>query len=468
MVATRVLSYGLPIPASPARVRADPSKLSYIKAWLKDFPVASISSDAAALTEKLNELSFDSFASLYHMDESYLAVLESKGFNPIHAKMLVRDARALHETAPAVTVSPPHVKSIKPFPPWTERMIGTHICCYLELLRWLTILLCFVEAHSDILGPLLRLFVKDPGMNDSDYKVIHDQISEWLQRQLAATILSSIPSAMAKLILSSLPDTFAADGLDILRAICRPHYGATALKVKIEEATDLCFTNVPSVTNRNQLQLALNAHLQSLEYLKKHGQAFGEDMAIRGLMILVQHLPLAAEIEAAKNIHENADKTWTLLDLTKILQKRATEWLLLPTIKDVAAASVNRNPKRYNVPTCHLWLGYGECNRAPCAFEHPPEHKGRSDLLPLCPTLAKTGTCIRPNCMFPHLPGTTLQPAPAKAVAAAAKTPNQHTSELDDLKAMILTLINSQAEQHAIITEQKALMSSMFTEEEVE
>ena len=331
MVATRVLSYGLPVPSSPSRVRAYPSKLSYIKAWLKDFPVASISSDADALTEKLNELSFDSFASLYHMDESYLAVLESKGANHIHAKMLVRDARALHETAPVVTISPPHVKSIKPFPPWTERMIGTHICCYLELLRWLTILLCFVEAHSDILGPLLRLFVKDPGMNDSDYKVIHDQISEWLQRQLAATILSSIPSAMAKLILSSLPDTFAADGLDILRAICRPHYGATALKVKIEEATDLCFTNVPSVTNRNQLQLALNAHLQSLEYLKKHGQAFGEDMAIRGLMILVQHLPLAAEIEAAKNIHENADKTWTLLDLTKILQKRATEWLLLPT-----------------------------------------------------------------------------------------------------------------------------------------
>ena len=62
-------------------------------------------------------------------------------------------------------------------------------------------------------------------MNDSDYKTIHDQISEWCQRQLAATILSSIPSAMATLILSSLPDTFTADGLDILRAICRPHYG---------------------------------------------------------------------------------------------------------------------------------------------------------------------------------------------------------------------------------------------------
>ena len=172
-------------------------------------------------------------------------------------------------------------------------MTGTHICCPHELIRWLAILLCFVEAHSDLLGPLLRLFMKDPGMNDSDYKDIHDQISEWLQRQLAATILSSIPSEMAKLILSSLPGKFAADGLDILRAICRPHYGATALKVKIEQATDLCFTNVPSVTHRNQLQLALNAHLQSLEFLTTQGQGLGPDMAIRGLMLLVQHLLFA-------------------------------------------------------------------------------------------------------------------------------------------------------------------------------
>ena len=219
MVATRVLTNGPPIPASPARLKADPTKLPFIHAWIKDFPDDSISNAADAITEQLKELSFTSHASLYHLDDSYLAVLESKGINPIHAKMLVRDAKALHETEPIVTASPPPVKSIKPFPSWTERMTGTHICCYLELLRWLTILLCFVEAHSDLLGPLLRLFIKDPGMNDSDYNVIHDQISEWLQRQLAATILSSIPSAMAKLILSSLPDTFAADGLDILRAI---------------------------------------------------------------------------------------------------------------------------------------------------------------------------------------------------------------------------------------------------------
>ena len=96
-------------------------------------------------------MGFDSLASLYHMTDEYEAVLESKGLNPIHAKLIVRDARALHEIAPAVTISPQPVKSIKPFPPLTERMTGTHICCYLELHRWITILLCFVEAHSDIL-----------------------------------------------------------------------------------------------------------------------------------------------------------------------------------------------------------------------------------------------------------------------------------------------------------------------------
>ena len=253
---------------------------SFILAWLKDFPVYSISADADAITKKLHDMGFDSMASLYHMTDAYVDVLESKGFNPIHARLIVRDARALHETATAMPDSPPAVKSKapKPSPPWTERMTGTHICCPHKLIRWLAILLCFVEAHCDLLGPLLRLFMKDPGMNDADYKTIHDQISEWLQRQLAATILSSIPSAMAKLALSSLPDKFAADGLDILRAICKPHYGTTALKVKIEQATDLCFTNVPSVTHRNQLQLALNAHLQSLEFLTAQGQGLGPDM----------------------------------------------------------------------------------------------------------------------------------------------------------------------------------------------
>ena len=319
----------IPVPASSLRAATPEESEAFIDEWIKDIALhfPEFAPNAQAYAEALCVMGYASKSSLslLHFDARHDAIQELQdglGLPRGMAKRLLNEALALHprnelvpSTSPPVTAT-----SIKPFPPWTERMTGTHICCYHELLRWLTTLLCFVEAHSGLLGPLLRLFMKDPGMNDADYKLIHDQISEWLQRQLAATILSSIPSAMAKLILSSLPDTFAADGLDILRAICRPHYGATALKVKIEQATDLCFTNVPSVTHRNQLQLALNAHLQSLEYLQKHGQAFGEDMAIRGLMILVQHLPLATEIEAAKSIFENADKTWTLPDLTKILQ----------------------------------------------------------------------------------------------------------------------------------------------------
>ncbi len=104
-----------------------------------------------SITKKLKEMGFDSLASLYHMNDDYASVLESKGFNLIHAKLIVRDARALHETAPAVNASPPPVISTapKPFSPWTGRMTGTQICCYLELLRWLTILL-LVEAHSNL------------------------------------------------------------------------------------------------------------------------------------------------------------------------------------------------------------------------------------------------------------------------------------------------------------------------------
>ena len=58
------MNYGPPITASPARLRADPAKLSYIRTWIKDFPDDSLSNDADAITEKLKELSFASFASL--------------------------------------------------------------------------------------------------------------------------------------------------------------------------------------------------------------------------------------------------------------------------------------------------------------------------------------------------------------------------------------------------------------------
>ena len=61
--------------------------------------------------------------------------------------------------------------------------------------------------------------------------------------------------------------------------------------------------------------------------------------------------------------------------------------------------------------------------------------------------------------MFKHLPDATLQQAPAQELAAAATQPNQHTSEMDELKAMILILMKEGAEQ-------KALITAMLTEED--
>ena len=118
-----------------------------------------------------------------------------------------------------------------------------------------------------------------------------------------------------------------------------------------------------------------------------------------------------------------------------------------------AAASVNRNKQRsYNSQACHNWLGNGRCNRPQCNFEHTPEHKGRSDLLPFCPHLDDTGKCTRDNCMFKHDPDATLPQAPATEVAAIATQPKQPTSEMDELKAMILALVKDGAEQKALIT----------------
>ena len=48
----RILDYGPgpPIPASPARQKANPKKLAYIQAWLGDFESEGISSKAGELT----------------------------------------------------------------------------------------------------------------------------------------------------------------------------------------------------------------------------------------------------------------------------------------------------------------------------------------------------------------------------------------------------------------------------------
>ena len=66
-------------------------------------------------------------------------------------------------------------------------------------------------------------------------------------------------------------------------------------------------------------------------------------MKISGLNTLVQPLLLAPELQAAADVVENAGGTWTPEHVIKILQKRAAEWALLPTHKEVAAAIVYRH-----------------------------------------------------------------------------------------------------------------------------
>ena len=50
----------------------------------------------------------------------------------------------------------------------------------------------------------------------------------------------------------------------------------------------------------------------------------------------------------------------------------------------VALAAVHTAIPRHQ-PTCHKWLTSAGCANTKCNFKHPPEHKGRTDLLPLCP-----------------------------------------------------------------------------------
>ena len=99
MVVTRILDYGPgpPIPASPARQKANPKRSSYIHAWLGDFESEGISGKADDITTKLASIGYDSLASLIEMrSEEAPAQLEKLDILAIHAQMIIRDARAIH------------------------------------------------------------------------------------------------------------------------------------------------------------------------------------------------------------------------------------------------------------------------------------------------------------------------------------------------------------------------------------
>ena len=93
--------------------------------------------------------------------------LRAIGLTNAHAQMLMKDAKALHAQASS---SPPSVSPIatpdpdkdkeKRFIAWSGKLEGLpggpHNCARPELLRWLTALLCFIEAQCYSLGVHLR------------------------------------------------------------------------------------------------------------------------------------------------------------------------------------------------------------------------------------------------------------------------------------------------------------------------
>ena len=470
VVETRATPSAQPIPASPARKIADPDTAAWIHGWLQGFP-ACISGQADTLTPKLELLGFTSYDSLVWMTD--ISDLTSIGMTVIHAKMLIKDARAHFPSPKTKSASPPPVTqqhTRKPFLNWTDRMVGTHICTKQELLRWLMALLFFIEAQSDTLGPLLRAFCLDPGMPQIAYLALHAQIPAWEQRQLAATIISSIPPAMLILISASLPNMIAADGLDILLAICKPHYGAIAIKAQIQKATDLCLYQIPVLTHLSQLQLALNNHLQGLACLKQHGQQFGDAMICAGLETLVRPLKLADEIKVATDCLEGAGGIFTSDHLIALIQKRASEGLMLPsnkapaTDKACAAVGVYRH-----ATACHQWLT-GKCSRGSnCSWAHDKEFKGRTDLVPTCPRLAADGECTFPQCYYKHPTPSVLATPPVTLPSqerAAAAVHDTLAYDMAEIKTMLYGIIKEQAEQKTAITEHKAFITNLLAEDD--
>ena len=399
-------SYGQPIPESPARKQADINTHAYISAWVND-QKRSISRKATDITPKLIEMGFESRDDPKNMGE-YTVLMAALGLNYVEANSLANDAMAIHQqlaaplaaTADADDLTIPNEKNKQlPYKVWTGKLelsgLGSSIYTSAELHRWLAALLCFIEAQSSVLGPLLREFCLNPGMQDPEYQLLHDKIPEFHDRQLAHAISSSLPSLIQERITTKLG--IASLGLDILRQVTAVHYGASAVKFKIAAAADLCYNKVPPVTSRSDLQGALDNHLKAIQILEDAGEPLGDAMKKTGLNALVSKLQMADEITAATNIIE-VTGDWTSTHLIALIRRRAGEWIFLPPLpyKEIACAGVFKYTTQ-----CHNWLA-GICKKPDCKWLHDPEFKGRKDLLPLCNRKNAQGNCTLSTCIFRH------------------------------------------------------------------
>jgi len=424
----------------------------------------SIAKKATDLTPKLIEMGFETRDDLKNMKE-YTVLMAALGLNYVEANSLVNDAMAIHQqlatplaaTADVADLTIPDEKNKQlPYKVWTGKLelsgLGSSIYTSAELHRWLAALLCFVEAQSSVLGPLLREFCLDPGMLDPEYQLLHAKIPEFHDRQLAHAISSSLPSLIQERITTKLG--IASLGLDILRQVTAVHYGASAVKFKIAEAADLCYNKVTPVTSRSDLQGALDKHLQAFDTLEANGQPLGDAMNRAGLNDLVSKLQMADEITAATNIIESTGD-WTSTHLIALIRRRAGEWIFLPPLpyKEIACAGVFKYTTQ-----CHQWLA-GSCKKShDCKWLHDPEFKGRKDLLPFCNRMDVDGNCPLSTCIFQHpIPSVPKHvAASATGVPPALPSGSSYHNELVEIKNILLGLLTEQTAQKALIADMLA------------
>ena len=205
--------------------------------------------------------------SLLHFDDRRDAIQELQdglGLPRGMAKRLLNEALALHprnelvpSTSPPVTATPAIPVALRPFAPYPDKL-GTstdtpHTCSEPELNRYLDTLLCHVHGQSDVLGPLLEQFCVNPVMNDKEFEAPQVQIPAWHNHQHASLVKQSLSHNMNLVLTAKRPRD--ATRLELLRDVAAHHHGPIAVKYKLKEAADHCYSKVQPVHDRCDLRV---------------------------------------------------------------------------------------------------------------------------------------------------------------------------------------------------------------------
>ena len=228
--------------------------------------------------------------------------------------------------------------------------------------------------------------------------------------QLSALILGNLPDAIAELVVFKVGPH--AGALDIPAALYAPHLQPAAIARQNDKDRDIveCSGLQKPLGFRYLLYSFLIRWLAAVKRLTANGE-LPSDMARKlGLLTAIRFLNYSEEMSRLEKEAKRANKLFQCADVLQELQSMASEWATeeaahkggppAPTIQQAAQPTKGTVP---NTPgkkalakmaralalvaipgTCHKWLTPTGCqDLANCKFKHPPEVKGRTDLLPL-------------------------------------------------------------------------------------